>query len=231
MTVRLDNTLIPCHSFSMTQAVIQAVIFDLDGTLLDSAADLTAALNHVLRREGREALSLAQTRPLVGGGAEPLLRKALSLSDHEPCDDLIKHFLDYYEAHLVDESTLYEGTLPLLAALRSRSIKVGLCTNKPLHLTTRITAALGLDDFLDGIVAYEAGGTRKPDPAHLQKALGLLGVTADTAMLVGDSMSDVLAAEALGVAMIFASYGYGSLDEGVRVTHTIGHVGEVCHVL
>ena len=226
--VRLDNMHPPCHSFSMT---FQAVIFDLDGTLLNSAADLTAALNHVLRREGREALSLEQTYPLVGGGAEPLLRKALSLSDDERCDDLVKHFLDYYEAHLVDESTLYEGTLPLLEALRASSIKVGLCTNKPLHLTTRITAALGLDDFLDGIIGYEVGGTRKPDPAHLQKALDLLGVTANTAMLVGDSMSDVCAADALGVMMVFASYGYGSLDDEARVAHTIGHVGEVMNFL
>ena len=230
MMGRLDNTPPPCHSFSMNSTP-QAVIFDLDGTLLDSAADLTASLNHVLRREGRQALSLTQTRPLVGGGAEPLVRKALSLSDDEPCDDLIRHFLDYYEAHLVDESTLYEGTLPLLEALRSRCIKVGLCTNKPLHFTTRITAALGLDDFLDGIIGYEVGGTRKPDPAHLQKSLDLLGVTADTAMLVGDSMSDVLAAEALGVTMVFARYGYGSLNEGVRVAHTIDYVGEVRHVL
>lgn len=195
----------------------KAIIFDLDGTLLDSAPDLTAALNHVLRAKGLPETSLAEARPMVGGGADKLIRNALARLNHAISDEeralWVEEFLVFYQDHLTDESTLCPHCLETLAQLKSEGALLAICTNKFTPYAVRIVQNLGASEYFSVITGYEQGGVRKPDAGHLKQTLDALATDGQNAIMVGDSMNDLLCARANHTKIIFAAYGYGAIDE------------------
>jgi phosphoglycolate phosphatase len=193
-------------------APLDAVVFDLDGTLVDTAADLQAHVNHVLGELGRPGLELEEVRLLVGDGARTLLRRGLEASGGIPAgvelDLLYARFLERYTADPARRSRVHDGVVPVLRGLTARAVRLGVCTNKAQAPTDRLLSALGLDEFFEAVVGGDAVPAKKPDAGHLRAVLERLGAAPARAVMVGDSGHDLLAARALGVPCILVSFGY-----------------------
>jgi phosphoglycolate phosphatase len=185
-----------------------AVIFDLDGTLIDSAPDLRAALNRVLATRGLPALSADAVRRMIGDGAKALVERAFAAHGRpaEPID--LADFLADYEANSTVETVTYPGMEAVLAELRGRGHDLAVCTNKPAAATAIILGALGLQKYFAAVVGGDSTPYRKPDPRHLEGAMAALG--AAKAVMIGDHENDMAAAKGLAVPSIFVTWGYGN---------------------
>lgn len=189
-----------------------AVVFDLDGTLVDTAPDLHAHLNEMLIELGRPGLSLEEIRPMIGDGARALLRRGLEASGGMPpgveLDALFAEFLVRYTARPVRFGTVYDGLLPVLDDLRHRGVGLGVCTNKPQAPSLRVLELTGLARYFAAVVGGDVLPVKKPDPGHLRAVLERLGLARARALMVGDSANDLLAARAFGLPCVLVSFGY-----------------------
>lgn len=198
-------------------SVFSVVVFDLDGTLIDSAPDLHEALNGALTPVGVRPLRLAEVESIVGDGAAVLVRRALALGgasalpEHEE-EAVLARFLDLYGSRATRLTKPYTGVPETLGKLTSAGFALGVCTNKPERLSRQILQRLGLDRHLGAVIGGDSlDGVRKPDPRHLLAAVEALGGRADAAVMVGDSRNDVAAARALGVPVILRAGGYSAV--------------------
>jgi phosphoglycolate phosphatase len=193
----------------MTQ---KAVIFDLDGTLVDTAPDLWRATNHVLSQAGRGEVTLDQVRAFVGYGARKLIARGFTATGGAPDDrdiePLYEKFVAYYGANIATASTPFPGCLALLDRLKADGIHLGICTNKLESLSVKLIDALGLSAYFDAIVGPDTIGIAKPDPAPYREALRRMGAERARSVLIGDSETDVLTARAAGVSVIGVTFGY-----------------------
>ncbi len=188
---------------------ISVIAFDLDGTLIDTAPDLTVALNHMLARLGRGQLSQAQVLGMIGRGVRVLIEKGLAATGEvtpELVEEGLKVFLSYYEEHIADESRPYEGVAATLDLLAARGVKLAICTNKPEHHTRKLLAAFGWTERFASVIGGDTLPARKPDPAPLREAIRRAG--GGSAILVGDSITDFETARAAEVPCVVVSYGY-----------------------
>ena len=189
-----------------------ALVFDLDGTLVDSAPDLHRSLNAVLAECGRAPVSLADIRAMVGDGAAKLVERGFA-DTGATCEPmalpgLVERFLVHYRAGRHAMTTAFPGVVETLGTLKARGCRLGICTNKPYGPTLEILEVLGLTRFFDAVAGGDSLPVRKPDPGHLLGTLALLGEPADAALMVGDSANDVAVARAAGVPAVIVSYGY-----------------------
>jgi phosphoglycolate phosphatase len=186
------------------------LVFDLDGTLIDSAPDIHAALARVLADEGQPPLDLATVRGFIGNGVPKLIDRAMA-ARREPANpsrraDLIARFLAHYEAASADLTTMYPGVRPALEALANAGHRIGLCTNKPAGPARDILAAFDLLPFFATIIGGDTLRKRKPHPAPLLAAQAALG--GSTTLFVGDSEVDVATAAAAGIPLLLFTEGY-----------------------
>jgi phosphoglycolate phosphatase len=190
------------------------LIFDLDGTLVDSAADLRAALNQMLRERGRPSLSLPQVKQMIGDGAAALVARALAASGGNPADaaGALPRFIELYEADAVRLSRPYPAVPETLAALRRRGYRTAICTNKPQHATLTVLEGLGLLPLFDAVAGGDRFPVRKPDPGHLSGLIGALGARAEAAAMIGDSENDAAVARGAGLPLVLMRYGYARAD-------------------
>lgn len=187
----------------------QAVFFDLDGTLADTAPDLSRALNALLVECGRTALPAASLRPHVSGGTRALLRAGFGITPQDPAYDALRaRFLDLYETSLHAATTLFEGMAPLLGELERRGIAWGVVTNKPQRFTLPLMEALGIAHRAAAIVSGDTTARAKPDPLPLLHASRVAGVSAAASAYVGDDLRDILAGRAAGMYTYAATWGY-----------------------
>ncbi len=191
---------------------LRGVLFDLDGTLLDTAQDMAAALNRLRIAEGLEALPFAQVRPHVSHGAPRLLRLAFGEPDADRHESLRGRFLDYYRAALAVHTRLFDGFEAVLAAIEGAGLRWGIVTNKPGWLAEPLVAELGLDARCACLVAGDTLAERKPHPLPLLHAAKLLGLEPRECVYVGDAERDVQAARNAGMIALVAGFGY--LGEG-----------------
>jgi phosphoglycolate phosphatase len=193
----------------------RSIVFDLDGTLVDTALDLTAALNHTLVKLDRPQIAVERVRHLVGHGARRLIERGLGEAvgaagpfKAEDVEAGVPIFLDYYRNNLCVYSKPYPGAVAVLHDLRSQGVKLGICTNKPFALSQALVEALGLSSFFDAHLGGDSLPMRKPDPIHLLSTLAQLGQQPKDSVFIGDSSVDVQTAKSAGVRVIAVRFGF-----------------------
>lgn len=191
----------------------RAVAFDLDGTLVDSAADLMHASNALLAELGRPPVDMPAVRSFIGDGAAKLVERILAATGDLPGPEEtaahLRRFLTIYEADPSAHSALYPGVADTLAALAGAGLKLGVCTNKPMGATRRLLADLGIADRFAAVVGGDSFPNRKPSPEPVLGLLDRMGVRPGETVFVGDNEHDVAAARAAGMARVFVlRYGY-----------------------
>jgi 2-phosphoglycolate phosphatase len=197
-------------------ASTRLVLFDLDGTLVDTADDLAAALNRCRLQRGLAPTPPGELRPWTSHGARGLIQRAFGL---QPQDagyvELRAEFLDYYEQALCVHSRLYEGIEQTLAAIEAADRRWGVVTNKPARFTVPLLRALQLEDRAACVVSGDTAARAKPDPAPILHALAQCRCEAGASIYVGDDLRDVQAGRAAGVGTVVAAYGYSASIEDV----------------
>ncbi len=202
---------------------IRTVLFDLDGTLLDTAPDLTYALNQVLREASRPALSLAALRPLVSHGAKALIRYAFSLEPGEPgFETRRERLLEVYRANLARETRPFPGILEVLDILEARGLNWGVVTNKPSWLTEPLLAALALLDRAACVISGDTAEHAKPHPAPMLLACRQAGSQAFECLYIGDAQRDIEAGRNAGMRTLIAGFGYVPPDIDIKVWNADG---------
>jgi phosphoglycolate phosphatase len=190
----------------------ETIVFDLDGTLVDTAPDLTAALNAVMRREGRPEVPLDDVRHMVGRGARYLIERAMEATGAPATPGavpgLLQHFIAHYEANIAAGSRPFERAETVARRLASRGHKLGICTNKPEALSLKLMGELGLRELFPVILGVGPRPYNKPDPRHLLDTIAELDGDPANAVLIGDSETDVKTARAANVPVIVVSFGY-----------------------
>lgn len=192
---------------------ITRVLFDLDGTLIDSLADLTDAVNHMLDGFGRPRLNEDVVRTLVGKGARNLVQRALGTTESPEVERGLSLFTAYNTDHIADKSRLYPGVLETLTALTSHGYICAVVSNKNADLSRLILATLGIAPFFATVSGGDSCPEMKPSPLPLLSVLAELGADIGEAVMVGDSSNDILAGKRAGIRTIGCSWGYGGPDE------------------
>tara|TARA_Y100000780_G_scaffold458_1_gene484 strand:+ start:933 stop:1652 length:720 start_codon:yes stop_codon:yes gene_type:complete len=197
---------------------VRAVLFDLDGTLVDSAPDLTLAANKMLSALGYPQVNCTQVKGWVGDGVRSLVLRALTaILGDVPAESLIEQsyvlFQRYYAESVYQDSTLYPGVHETLQTLKSSGLALACVTNKPSRFTKPVLEKSGLTGFFGAVVSGDDLPLKKPDPAPLEFAAEQLGVPLTACVLVGDSINDISAAGAAGIPVLWATYGYASQDD------------------
>jgi phosphoglycolate phosphatase len=192
------------------------LIFDLDGTLVDTVMDLRAALNEVLREHGHRALSPAEVKRMIGDGVPALVARALAASGADPAEASVAlpRFLELYEANPTELSRPYPGVPETLATLRRRGYRTAVCTNKPQQATIAVMQGLDLLPLFDGIAGGDRFAVRKPHPGHLLQLIAELGARPERSVMIGDNENDAAAARSAAVPVVLMRYGYARVDPG-----------------
>jgi phosphoglycolate phosphatase len=197
---------------------VELIIFDLDGTLIDSSPDIASAINHSLQPYGLAPMTIEETRELVGEGVTRLIEKVIdrkrvsfpSGSGEPDKTVLLANFLDHYAAHLTDRTTVYPGVTETLERLSG--YRKAVISNKREDLSVAVLRQLGLLPYFDLVLGSDTTPERKPSPVPVQFVLARIGVSARRAVIVGDSDYDIKAGKATGVTTVGVTYGYRSVD-------------------
>jgi phosphoglycolate phosphatase len=190
------------------------LVFDLDGTLVDSVPDLHSAVNAMLRERGHRALSPAEVKRMVGDGAPALVARALAASGGKPAEaaTALPRFLEIYEANATHLTRPYPGVPETLRALRRRGYRTAICTNKPQRATIAVMQGVDLLSLFDGIAGGDRFAVKKPDPGHLLGLIDELGSTPKASAMIGDNENDAAAAHGAAVPLVLMRYGYSRVD-------------------
>jgi phosphoglycolate phosphatase len=208
------------------------VVFDLDGTLVDTAPDLINALNFVLDREGLPPVPLASARNMIGAGARKLIERGLEVEGRTvtvgDLDRMLREFIDYYAKHIADESRPFEGLEAALDDLASRGYRFAVCTNKLEWLSKLLIERLGLTHRFAAICGADTFGVAKPDPAILHQTIALAGGQSSASVMVGDSGTDIGAARRAGISVIGVEFGYTDVPIAeLKPDRLIGHMRDL----
>ena len=196
---------------------VRGVLFDLDGTLIDSAPDLAGAANRLRADHGLEPLPLEMLRPMVGSGARGMVGVAFGVAPGQPrFESLRDAFLAHYEAGLLQRTHPFEGVDEMLSALEGAGIPWGIVTNKATRFTLPIVAGLNLAQRAAVVVCGDTTPHSKPHPEPLWHAARAMGLAPEGVVYVGDDLRDAQAARAAGMAMVAATWGYLGLGEPVH---------------
>lgn len=213
-----------------------ALLFDLDGTLVDSAPDICASVNRVLETMGRTPVTVAEIKSLVGFPAPVLVEKALKLSDRpgsqEDIDFLLSGFLEGYRRNPCEHTVLFAGAREALERYTETGIKLGICTNKPEVTCFPVLEALDLKRYFSAVVCGDTLEHRKPDPRHVFHALGLMGAAIDDAAFIGDTTTDIDAANNAGLPSICVTFGYSQVPfDSMGASALIDHFDQLDETL
>ena len=188
-----------------------AIVFDLDGTLVDTAPDLHRSLNHVLAEAGLKPVALSDLRHMVGHGARRMVELGLAANgatDQHDLEAAVQTFLAYYADHLADTSVPFPGAVDCLERLAADGAVLGVCTNKWERYSTTLLDALDLSKYFAAVVGGDSLAVRKPDGGHITGTLDAMGAAGRRAVMIGDTATDVTAARNAGVPVAAVSFGY-----------------------
>lgn len=205
------------------------IVFDLDGTLVDTAPDLTNALNDVLTRRGHAPISADTIRACVSHGARIMIEEGLRRAGaDDDVDQMLAEFLVHYEANIARESRPFPGVVAALESLAAQGARLAVCTNKREHLSRRLLQALQLEGYFRAIAGRDTFAVSKPDPGHLTGVIALAGGKPSRALMVGDSEIDIRTARSASVPVILVSFGYAPFPlDGFAPEAVIDHFDEL----
>ena len=193
------------------------ILFDLDGTLVDTAPDLMLAHNHVMKKFGYPTKSTEDIRNLVGKGAGALIGRSIwgqakkefgKVLDAKIKDEMVKEFVNFYGKNIVNESTLVTGVKDFLIWCKEQNISMGVCTNKQEHLSNDLLKKIGIYDFFEYVAGSDTFDYCKPDPRHLTNVVEILDGDVKKTIMIGDSETDANAAKAAEIPVILLENGY-----------------------
>ncbi len=215
---------------------VEALIFDLDGTLVDTAPDLTAATNHALSLIGRRPITDVEAKNFVGHGSRALIRLGCEATgeivDEVTLTRLNLALLDYYSENIAGYSVIFDGLLDVLHKARDSGIKLGVCTNKIERLSHKLLAELKMADFFGAVVGGDTLPIMKPDPAPYREVARRLGVDAGRTIMFGDSETDILTAQNTGVPVVAVTFGYTPQPvQTFNPTHVISHYDQAWPII
>jgi phosphoglycolate phosphatase len=196
---------------------IYTILFDLDGTLVDTAPDLMMAHNHVMKKFGYQTKTTEEIRELVGQGAGALIGRSIwgqakkefgKVQDQKIKDNMTKEFIDFYGKNILQKSTLINGVKEFLVWCKNQKISMGVCTNKTEHLAVDLLKQIGIYDFFEYVAGHNTFDYCKPDPRHLTTVVEILDGDLEKTLMIGDSESDANAAKAAGIPVILLEDGY-----------------------
>ncbi len=235
----LFQKLLAMSTHSPTPAPSQArhgVIFDLDGTLIDTADDLAAAMNHALALHDIAPVPTRDVRHLIGHGARAMIKGGFEqIAGKVPADAqldrLVGEFIDYYRTNIAVHSRPFPGVLGFIDLMQNAGVRLAVCTNKREGLARPLLEALALTDRFDVIVGGDTAGVAKPDPAPVHRCLEGMGIDRETAaervLFVGDSDTDLKAGIASGLPVVLCRFGYGPTLLGSEAALTLEHYDDL----
>ena len=193
------------------------ILFDLDGTLVDTAPDLMNAHNHVMKKYGYQTKSTEEIRNLVGQGAGAMLGRSIwgqakkefgKINDKKIKEEMVNDFVNFYGKNIVNESTLINGVMEFLKWCKEKNISMAVCTNKQEHLAIDLLKKIGINDFFEYVAGHNTFDYCKPDPRHLTSVIEILGGDVEKSLMIGDSETDANAAKAASIPVILLENGY-----------------------
>ena len=193
--------------------MIDSIVFDLDGTLIDSLPDVLASLNMMLAAGKRRPLSRKELRNLVGRGVNPMVEDAYSMTGKAiaspaELEDAVHRYINNYKTNPVEHTVIFPNVIDTLGNLKEDGFCMGICTNKPYEMTLLVLEGLGIDVFFEGVTGGDNLPFSKPDPRHIMTTLELMKSEAHRAVMVGDSWVDAKAGRNAGLPVIAVNYGY-----------------------
>ncbi|QLF70730.1 phosphoglycolate phosphatase [Peteryoungia desertarenae] len=208
------------------------IVFDLDGTLIDTAPDLVASLNYTIAACDLEPVTFADLTHLVGQGARMMIRRAFDLRDRTLSEDqvpmLLMRFIEHYQSAMPGESKPYPGLLDALERLKLEGFILAVCTNKMESLARELLTSLDLTHHFAALTGGDSFAVRKPDPAHLVKTISLAGGDPSNAIMIGDSINDIMAAKNANLPSIAVPFGYSDVPvETLSPTRIITHFDQL----
>ena len=219
---------------------MRGAIFDLDGTLADTAGDLLGAANVVLARHGLATLDPVADRPHAGRGGRAMIRRALAIEGRDPdapgerdlTDAIYPELLIAYEGRIAEETVLFDGVEHCLEALAAGGWRVGVCTNKPERLALMLLERLGVLDRFGAVLGADTLAVRKPDPAHFTETARRIGADPARSVMLGDTRTDLETARAAGVPVVITGFGFaGEPMEVLAPDAVVAHYDEIPGVL
>lgn len=209
---------------------LEAILFDLDGTLLDSAPDIRQAVNLMLQDEGRAQLTLDQVKSFIGDGMMPLCRKAFEATGGVPTGDLfpfVQSFITYYRKVKPDPQQIFPHVREALDLFRDKQIKMGICTNKSEEATLQLLEQLDLLRYFGFVAGGDTFMVHKPNPGHITGVIEALEASLKGTVFVGDGPNDVVACQKAGIPCIVVTHGYSQDYESMGATSLIGGFNEL----
>ena len=194
-----------------------SILFDLDGTLVDTAPDLMNAHNHVMKKYGYPTKSTQEIRNLVGQGAGAMLGRSIwgqakkefgKIDDQKIKEEMVNEFVSFYGDNIVNESTLINGVKEFLNWCKEKSISMAVCTNKQEHLAIDLLKKIGINNYFEYVAGHNTFDYCKPDPRHLTSVIEILGGDIKKSLMIGDSETDANAAKAASIPVILLENGY-----------------------
>ncbi|HXP31761.1 MAG TPA: HAD-IA family hydrolase [Stellaceae bacterium] len=213
---------------------VATLALDLDGTLVDSAPDIGAALNRLMAARRLAGFSLAEVAAMVGDGSRRLVERAFAARGGNVDETAVAAFLADYTANAVVATRPYAGAAATLARLRQQGWRLAICTNKPEAAARKVLAAFGFVEFFAAIGGGDSFAARKPDPAHLLVTIAAAGGSAARAVMAGDHANDIAAAADAGIPAIFAAWGYGPIamaQGAAAVAQNFAELAEIAPLL
>ena len=187
------------------------ILFDLDGTLVDTAPDLIHAHNHVMKKFGYPSKSIKELKNAVGKGAKAMMAKGngkWEWFDEKIQNEMTDEFISFYGKNILNDSTLINGVKEFLKWCKNQNISMAVCTNKTEHLAVDLLKKIGIYDYFEYVSGYNTFEYCKPDPRHLLKTIEILNGDKNKSIMIGDSETDANAAQAAEIPMILLKYGY-----------------------
>ena len=213
---------------------IKGVIFDLDGTLINSGPDLLESLNYVLKKKNLPKIPSKIIGNLVGGGAEAMIRRGFEFLnekiDEENVSEMIDIFLDFYFHNCTNKTSFYPNIIKIIKVLYKKNVKLAVCTNKKQFLANKILEDFKVSQFFNIILGSSTKLKLKPSKEMLVACVKKIELNSSECIMIGDSNNDIIPANDLGMDSVFVNYGYGKLSEKIPPSHRIDKIDEILNL-